>query len=135
MLTRGCSPRLGRALVAALALVANLIAVGVPVLHAWAHEIHASTHEHEHEHEPDHGASVAGAGEGHHPHHEVHPLALHDECLLIHRAGLHLSLALPTAQIGFESFMADDRPALHPVPPVASRAPPSSDHARAPPLV
>lgn len=130
MLRGGSSHRAGRAALAMLALVANLIAAGVPVLHAWAHDAHALAHEVE----PAHGAAAV-VPEADHPHEEVHPLALHEECLLVHRAALNLALALPAAPVQFESLHTDETPAFHPVSPVASRAPPSGDHARAPPLV
>jgi hypothetical protein len=184
----------GRALFASLALVANLIAAGVPLLHAWAHEARAAAHS---AHPParafDHGpAATALAASGHddrhqvsshvpgpahehaslvsaaaaqdgdhhdaaHPpapspahehaslvpaaagdddnHHDaVHPPALHEDCLLVHRAALSLVLAPPAAELELPGFMADDTPTVHAVLPVPSRAPPAADRARAPPL-
>lgn len=106
-----------------VALVANLIAAGVPVLHAWAHDV---GHAHE--------VIVTVPAEVDHPHDEVHPLALHDECVLTHRVGLPLSPALPASRVEFASPVAEDVPDFHPVPPVSSRAPPGRNHARAPPL-
>lgn len=124
MLHTGDSPvRLGRVLIASLALVANLIAAGVPVLHAWAHEV---AHHHE--------AASTEASEVDHPHDQVHPPALHDECILAHRAPLHLGFAIPAAPLALESIESEEIATIHPVRPVASRAPPGQVHARAPPL-
>ena len=121
----GRSPALaGRALAACLALVANLIAAGVPVLHAWAHEIR---HHHD-------GAEAVPA-EADHPHDEVHPLALHDEGLLTHRSGPDLTLALAAPRFKLDGYGVNEAPPIHPVPPAASRAPPGPATARAPPLV
>lgn len=120
----------GRAALAMLALVANLIAAGVPVLHAWAHDAHARAHEVGSGHEQAVGVPVAD-----HPHEEVHPLALHEECQLVHRVTLNLALALPSAVVQLGTFLGDEAASFHPVSPVPSRAPPSADHARAPPLV
>ncbi|HEX6068662.1 MAG TPA: hypothetical protein VFZ18_02530 [Longimicrobiaceae bacterium] len=213
----------GRALFASVALVANLIAAGVPLLHAWAHEAHAAArsphlparaahhgpsptapaasghddrhhdsshvpgpaHEHaslvpadaghdedhhgaanppapppehersrlvpaaardddhhhgaanppapppEHEHSPP---VPAAAGDDDHHHDAAHPPALHEDCLLVHRAALSLVLPPPAAELELPGFMADDTPTVHPVLPVPSRAPPSADRTRAPPL-
>lgn len=138
-----------------LALAANLIAAGVPVLHASAHAAHdgaqhaeahapeaheSDTHEPEaHAHEEP--APVAaepvddadpGADQGHG---DVHPASLHDECISGKRA-----------VFSFEWFVA--LPSFDPVIPTRSggapsrsiqrlstRAPPPGTPARAPPLV
>lgn len=116
--------RLGRALLVSLALVANLIAAGMPVIHAWVHEF---GHHH-------HDTVWSAPAEVDHPHEEVHPLALHEECLLTHRAPLDLAVALPASGFALEIFGKADVAEFHPVQPVASRAPPGHNHARAPPL-
>ena len=122
MLTGGSPLRLGRVLFVSLALVANLVAAGVPVLHGWAHA-------------PDHGHAVAtAAAEVDHPHDEGHPPTLHDECLLTHRPGLDRALALPTAGLELVSLVRPEAPSFCPVAPAPSRAPPSPGQARAPPL-
>ena len=124
MLTAGASPRLGRVLLVSFALVANLIAIGVPVLHGWAHGGDHGHHE-----------MVAEVGEPEHSHGDVHPLSLHDDCLLIHRLALDLAPALPPARTEFVSFATPAAPAVHAVLPMSSRAPPAPGQARAPPLV
>ena len=117
-------PRLGRALFASLALVANLVAAGVPVLHAWAHEVAESHHPH---------ALEVEAVE--HSHDEVHPGALHADCLVVHRIAFDLAVALPMPSVELETFVTEGALAFHPVAPMSSRAPPSPGQARAPPLV
>lgn len=108
---------------ASLALVANLIAAGVPVLHAWAHE-------------GAHGHEVVASAQGvvDHSHDEVHPPALHDECLLTQRAPLDVALALPVSPFLVEPLGRETAMVINAVAPVASRAPPGHDQARAPPL-
>jgi hypothetical protein len=110
-------------LFASLALVANLIAAGLPVLHAWAHEA-AESH---------HVMMEVDAVE--HSHDEVHPSALHADCLVVHRIAFDLALALPMRSPEFQTFVAEASLAFHPVAPMSSRAPPSPGQARAPPLV
>ena len=117
-------PRLGRALFASIALVANLVAAGVPVLHGWAHEVADSHHAH---------ATEVEAVE--HSHGEVHPEALHADCLVVHRLAFNLALALPVQSLRIEIFVAEASIAFRPVAPMSSRAPPSPGQARAPPLV
>lgn len=124
MLTHGSPSRLGRALTVSLALVANLIAAGVPVLHAWAHEVGHG-----------HGDVVTAQAAVDHTHDEVHPPALHDECLLTHRGALDVATALPASHLVLEPLGALVMPGIHAVAPVASRAPPGHHPARAPPLV
>jgi hypothetical protein len=125
--------RHGSALFVVLALVANLYATGVPLLHALAHEHahrEAHAHGHEHAHQDHHAPSHHGEN-----HDEIHPASLHDECLVVPRAGLDFvlapipeSLLEPSARVRVEApFVVST--ALH------SRAPPRTTPARAPPLV
>lgn len=113
----------GRVLFASLALVANLIAVGVPVLHAWAHKFGHG-----------HDVALAAAAEVDHPHDEVHPLALHDDCVLVHRSVLDLAPGLPVEPADLASHVIRRDPPTDPVAPALSRAPPAPTQARAPPL-
>lgn len=112
-----------------LALVANFIAAGVPVLHAWAHQHHSLFH-----HEDAGHPVEAVVPDGEHPHEDVHPLALHDDCLLAQRDAQHLALALPAPGVELPILLTEEASAHHPVSPVASRAPPSAARARAPPF-
>jgi hypothetical protein len=114
----------GRTLFVSLALVANLIAVGAPVLHAWAHGSEDSHH---------HAAFAAVEVEQ--PHDEVHPLALHDEGLLAKRVLVDFALALPVARSELVTFVVDGAPGFHAVVAALSRAPPARRQARAPPSV
>ena len=115
--TRACRP-----IALAMALVANLFAAGVPVLHAFAHELA----------EPHHAAESRGA-EVDHGHDEIHPASLHDEQLVVKRLSIDLSFLVPAGVKGIVAFTApatlQHRPALR----LVSRAPPGSDLARAPP--
>ncbi len=128
-----CWLRCGRTLFVVLALVANLFAISVPLLHALAHEhaheeAHAGGHDHEHARHP----APSGQDE---EHDEIHPASLHDECVVVSRAGLDLAVALiPDSSIELIALVVAEAPfvtasALH------SRAPPRTYPARAPPLV
>jgi hypothetical protein len=116
-----------------LSLLANLIASGVPLLHALAHEHgneYAHTHGHEHAH-PDHHAPSRGGKE----HEEIHPDSLHDECLVVPRAGLDLTVALvPESSLEPIALVMTEAPSLA-ASALHSRAPPRASPARAPPLV
>jgi hypothetical protein len=122
-----------RALFVVLALIANLYAISVPLLHALAHEYgHRAPHAHgqEHAHQDPHVPS--GPGD---EHDEIHPASLHDECLIVPREVLDFAAALspetslePTA-VTVEVAPVVATSALH------SRAPPRTAPARAPPLV
>jgi hypothetical protein len=70
-----------------------------------------------------------------HSHDEVHPGALHADCLLVHRVAFDLAVALPMQPPQLETFAAEAAVTFRPVAPMASRAPPSPGQARAPPLV
>jgi hypothetical protein len=125
--------RCGRALFVVLALVANLVATGVPLLHALAHE-HAHREAHAHGQEHAHQDHHAPSGHGD-EHDEIHPASLHDECLVVPRAGFAFAVALipesspePIALVVAEAPFVESS-ALH------SRAPPRTTPARAPPLV
>ena len=114
--------RLGRVLIASLALVANLIAAGVPVLHAWAHEVVDVHHAH---------AEVTERVE--HSHEEVHPEALHADCLMVQRVAVDLGFALPMQPPDLVNFVTETTLSVHPVaraleilPPMAPRRSPRS---------
>jgi hypothetical protein len=116
-----------------LALIANLFAISVPLLHALAHEHgHRDAHAHgqEHAHQDHHVPS--GQGD---EHDEIHPASLHEEGLVIPRAALDFPVALiPETSPESAAVKVDVAPfvtasALH------SRAPPWTTPARAPPLV
>jgi hypothetical protein len=125
--------RCARALFLVLALVANLFAAGVPLLHALAHEHgHREAHAHGHEDgDQDHRVPSHHGEE----HGEIHPVTLHDDCLVVPRAGLDFAVALhPESGLEPIAFVVAEAPfvatsALH------SRAPPRTAPARAPPLV
>jgi hypothetical protein len=125
--------RCGRALFVGSALFATLIATGVPLLHALAHE-HAREHAHAHryDHADPHHHTPSGSGE---EHDEIHPGSLHDEGLIVPRPGLDLAVAsFPESSLGTTALVVAEVPSpgsssLH------SRAPPHASPARAPPLV
>lgn len=117
-------PRLARAVFASLALLANLVAAGVPVLHAWAHEVADSHH-----------APAAEMETLDHSHDEVHPGALHSDSLGVQRVAFDLAAALPVPSPELDGFLAEAERAFPPVVLRSSRAPPSPGQARAPPLV
>jgi len=124
MIRSSALARSGRALLAFLALVANFVATGMPMLHAWAHEVADSHHAH------------AGEVESiDHTHDEVHPAVLHADCLVVHRVAFDLAVALPTQSLELQTYVVEAAVAFRPVAPVLSRAPPSLSQARAPPLV
>jgi hypothetical protein len=125
--------RCGRAFFGVLALVANLVATGVPLLHGLAHERghqEAHAHGHEHAHQDHHAPSRHGDD-----HDEVHPDSFHDEWLVVPRVEVDLAVALiPDSSTEPIALTAAAVPfvvasALH------SRAPPRTPPARAPPLV
>jgi hypothetical protein len=128
--------RCGRALSVVLALVANLFATGVPLLHALAHEhehahreAHAAGHEHPHEgghHEPSRQREE---------HDGIHPAALHEECLVVPRAKLDPAPALRSESLREPVSVAVEAPASPATVTLRSRAPPRATPARAPPLV
>ena len=117
--------RAGQGFALAMALVASLFAAGVPVLHAMAHEL-AEVH---------HPAEALTTGsELEHGHDEVHPASLHDEQLLIKRHSLDLSFTVPAPAKELTTFVAPATIQHRPAVRLASRAPPSSDLPRGPPL-
>ena len=117
--------RSARSLAVLLALVANLIAAGVPVLHALAHEAAEGHH-------PE--SELSGLSHAEHGHDEVHAEALHDERLVTNRHALDLAVVLPVDVEVPASFTSPARVTHRPALPLASRAPPATDLARAPPL-
>jgi hypothetical protein len=126
--------RFGRALFAVLALVANLFATGIPLLHALAHE-------HGHREAHAHGCERAHGGEHHAPtchreeHDEIHPASLHDEYLVVPRAGLDLAPTLLSESFLEPALVRADTAPIPATSTLRSRAPPHTSHARAPPLV
>jgi hypothetical protein len=117
--------RLPRTLAVVLALAANLVAAGVPVLHAVAHEVAEG-------HRPD--PEAAALAQIDHGHDEVHPASLHEERAPIKRPTLDFSFVLPDEAQKPVAFAAPATTRHRPVLRVISRAPPRTDPARAPPL-
>lgn len=119
-----------RSLTVCLALVANLFAVGVPLLHSAAHAL-ADHHAHEIAAAAEHEASHEHPSDDEHD--EVHPSSLHDEGVLLRRIAPDVSV-LPPATLAVIDAAAEHRaPASRPVASLRSRAPPPGDPARAPP--
>ena len=118
-------PPLARALAVLLALVANLIAVGVPVLHALAHEMAEAHHP---------SPELPAGPQVDHGHDEVHADALHDERVLTKRQAIDLAFILPAEAEAPTALTSAARIKHRPPSRLASRAPPGSDLARAPPL-
>lgn len=117
-----------RTLLALLTLVANLIAAGVPVLHAAAHR------EHHHDEAHHSEAILAAADHADHDHGEVHPEALHDAAPS-GRASPGFAFAVPSEAPVLAVVTGHERRDIPiPVPRLSSRAPPPGDRARAPPL-
>lgn len=116
--------RSARSLAVLLALVANLVATGIPVLHALAHELA------ERGHSDAHHVDLAEIDHGHDT---VHADALHDAQLLTKRQVVDLAFILPAAGEAVASFSSPARIQHRPPLRLASRAPPRGDLARAPP--
>ena len=115
-----------RTLPALLALAANLIAAGVPVLHVLAHSGHDVEY---------HPVLTAVADHADHGHGQVHPDALHDEAAPKTPASPGGFFVEPASRVSLQASIRERREA--PVAPprrLASRAPPPGDPARAPPL-
>jgi hypothetical protein len=118
-----------RTLLALLALVANLIAAGVPVLHAAAHAVH--------EGEPHHEEAPLGhpaLDHTDHDHDAVHPEALHDDAPPRGRSIVVFAFPAPADLPRLPITVHERRDTPIPVPRLSSRAPPPGDPARAPPL-
>lgn len=109
-----------RAVLAYLAILANVAAVGQPVAHAWAHET-------------EHHDEVQAESVVDHPHDEIHPLALHDDYVPAQRSGPDASAALPIDAFELTVAPATSTAAIHSVLRAPSRAPPGQDRARSPP--
>ena len=113
---------------ALLALAANLLAAGVPLLHAAAHW---------HAEESHHAAvtsAIAVAEHADHEHDAVHTASLHDDATPQSRSAFSDAvLASPDlAPLAAVPHARRDSPI--PVPLLLPRAPPPGDPARAPPL-
>ena len=121
-----CERTLRRTLLVCLALVANLIAAGTPLLHAAAHDLHGDHH--------DVLASVATLQGADHGHDEVHAPSLHDDAVLVKQAAPDFLFVAPALPVSLELSGPERTVAFHPVPRLPSRAPPPGDPARAPPL-
>ena len=119
------STRLCRSAAVFLALVANLFAAGVPVLHAMAHEF-AEEH-----HRAPEGGTLAHVEPGDHADHAA---SLHDDRLVVKRQSVDLVFTVPAGTtdlyLSSAAGIVEHRPVLR----HSSRAPPTSDLARAPPL-
>lgn len=121
-----------RLLAACFALVANLVAAGVPVLHAFAH--HGAGEEHHHDAAHGHGAELH-AGDAGHGHDRAHAASLHDECVAVKRVAVNLAVLTVCRTALLVSPTAERDVPARPVQRLSSRAPPPGDPARAPPLV
>lgn len=120
-----------------LALVANLLATGAPLLHAAAHEAHEARGGHDHHAEPagleEEASGAAGAAAGH-DHDEIHPASLHEDCPLQLRVPALTGIPSVSQDLPPVFATGTDVSTLPPVLPCLSRAPPPGDPARAPPL-
>jgi hypothetical protein len=117
--------RCARAIFLVLALVANLFATSVPLVHALAHE-----HGHEKSHQGHHAPSHHGE-----EHDDIHPASLHHECLVVPRAGLDFAVALsPESSLEPIALVVTEAPFVESSA-LRSRAPPRTAPARAPPLI
>lgn len=123
-----------RLLVACLALVANFIAAGVPVLHTFAHDAHFTSADHHSAAVDVHGAELHEREAGH-DHDQAHAASLHDECVALKRVAVDLDFLVPV-RFALPGEPETDRVVpKRPVQRLSSRAPPPGDPARAPPLV
>jgi hypothetical protein len=123
-----------RLLVACLALAANLVAAGVPVLHALAHDAHFASVDHHADAVDDHGAELHEREAGH-DHDRAHAASLHDECVALKRVAVDLGFIAPIRFALLSESETDRVVPRRPVQRLSSRAPPPGDPARAPPLV
>lgn len=117
-----------RILLALLALVANLIAAGVPVLHAAAHAAHEGDPHHE-----DAPFGQPALDHTDHDHDAIHPAALHDEGSPKGRSSVVFVFPAAADLPQLPVTVAERRDIPIPVPRLSSRAPPPGDPARAPP--
>ena len=141
-----------RLLAVCLALVANLVAAGVPVLHSLAHEAHsagwghdvAATHHQEGEHHAgrEHHppathefAAERHAAESDHHHEQAHAPSLHDECVALKRLAVDFAFLAPVRFVLSGEPEHDGSVPRRLVQRLSSRAPPPGDPARAPPPV
>jgi hypothetical protein len=125
VLSSRAAPR-RRILLALLALAANLVAAGVPLLHAAAHLGH-------HQDAPHTEALLAAVDHAEHDHGEAHPAALHDAAPSV-RTSLAFALVTPEEAPLPALPVRESREISILAPRPASRAPPPGDPARAPPL-
>jgi hypothetical protein len=123
LLMRRASSPVARAFALGAMLSANLVAVGVPVLHGLAHRDALGHH-----HELPLGVSTSDR------HHDQHPQQLHSDWVLCDRACAEIAFVVPSLPIAAEAH-----PRIAVLPAARSstlrpRAPPALDFARAPPL-
>ena len=131
-------PSVLRTLMVCLALVANLLATGGPLLHAAVHELHEARdarddhNRHGHHHHDE--RVVASGGVVDHLDDEIHPASLHEDCPLLLRSACFVGI--PSSTPGLQAVVTPgvNAPVLRPVSSPLSRAPPPGDPARAPPL-
>jgi len=124
---RRVEPRL-RFLLALLALAANLIAAGGPLLHAAAHLGGHGEH-------AESADALAGVGHAHDDHGALHPASLDDEAAAVKSRGGSGFALLAAADLPLLRITPHERRDLPvPAPRLSSRAPPPGDPARAPPL-
>lgn len=111
--------------VAVLAIAANLLATGTPLLHAALHDAHAED-----------TLVVAGADRVDHDHAEVHPPSLHDGAVLLRGTTADFVFVAPAPVARLNPLSATERLIVRPlVCGWTSRAPPPGNPARAPPLI
>jgi hypothetical protein len=119
-----------RTLLALLALAANLLAAGGPLLHAAAHL--GGHGEQEHAESSD---ALAGISHAHDDHGALHPASLHDEASAVKSRGGNGFALVARADLPLLRIIPHERRDLPvPAPRLSSRAPPPGDPARAPPL-
>ena len=123
-----------RLLAACFALVANLFAAGVPVLHGFAHDADVGREQHHHAAAYHHGAELH-AEEAGHGHGRAHAASLHDECVAVKRAAVDAAVLTVCRSAALVLPATDREVPLRPVERLSSRGPPPGDPARAPPLV
>ena len=137
-----------RLLAVCLALVANLVAAGVPVLHSLAHEAHFGDWDH-HASAPHHLDGEHSAGREHHPpatheqhatesdhdHEQAHAPSLHDECVALKRLAVDFAFLTPVRFVLSAEPEPDRSVPRRPIQRLSTRAPPPGDPARAPPPV
>ena len=131
LMRRGRFHSPGRVLFVSLALIANLFAAGVPLLHALVHDRDS------HSHVPEHGAFAHPkpmSASVERPHDEIHPEVLHQDGQVLSRTSMNLGAAIPVQPFVPLFVLASSQPYAAAEATFLSRAPPGAATARAPPL-